>query len=107
MLRCTHREGWEFVAQPGERAVQQLSYWVQVRTNGRAVSDSEVVTSNVLFLVKYAGPALASGMLVSTLGDDAMATAVVQFAANHVQNRLTVRYCTVALNAGSQCRFSQ
>ena len=84
MLRCTHREGWEFVAQPGERAVQQLSYWVQVRTNVRAVSDSEVVTSNVLFLVKYAGPALARGMLVSTLGDDAMATAVVQFAANHV-----------------------
>ena len=63
--------------------MQQLSYWVQVRTNGRAVSDSEVVTSNVLFLVKYAGPALASGLLVSTLGD-AMATAVVQFSANHV-----------------------
>jgi Na+/H+ antiporter NhaA len=63
---------------------------VQVRTNGRAVSDSEVVTSNVLFLVKYAGPALASGLLVSTLGDDAMARAVVQFAANNVQNHLTV-----------------
>ena len=48
----------------------QLRYWVQVRTNGTVVSDSEVVTSNVLFLVKYAGPALASGLLVSTLGDD-------------------------------------
>ena len=45
--------------------MQKLSYWVQVRTNGRAVSDSEVVTSNVLFLVKYAGPALASGLVYS------------------------------------------
>jgi hypothetical protein len=65
VLRCTHLEGWEFVAQPGERAVQQLSYWVQVRTNGTAVLDSEVVTSNVLFLVKYAGLALASGLVYS------------------------------------------
>jgi hypothetical protein len=54
---------WEFVAQPGERAVQQLSYRVQVSTNGTAVWDSEVVTSNVSFLVKYAGPALASGLV--------------------------------------------
>jgi hypothetical protein len=65
VIRCTHLEGWEFVAQPGERAMQKLSYWVQVRTNGTAVSDSEVVTSNVLFLVKYAGPALASGLVYS------------------------------------------
>jgi hypothetical protein len=31
-----------------------------------------------------------------------MATVVVQFSADHVQNRLTVRYCTVALNARMQ-----